>query len=170
MGYGRDRELFKTHNGGAFDPLAMAETAIDNNLTFLLHHHRLARIGEQHALYDNMLSLTGYLASINGHLAGILAATDNDYHQQIAEIGQKRFVAHLIQAAANESASEQVRAGALLELKRSSALSGKEAESNAHQLNIVREINNFLADPTSVKVAPAPSLPDGSPIGCGEMH
>jgi len=176
MGYSRDRELFKTHNGGAFDPLAMAETAADNNLKFLLHHHRLARIVEQHALYgtDATPSLTEYLTYINDRLDDFLATSSKGYHRQIAQIGQKRFVAHLIQATANGSAGEQVRAGALHELKRIAGASGKARTDGgsdaAHHQYIAREINNFLADPTSVKVAAAPALPDGSPIGCGGVH
>ena len=41
MGYQRDRELFKTHTGMTFDPLAAAESSADNTLKFLLNPQRL---------------------------------------------------------------------------------------------------------------------------------
>jgi hypothetical protein len=178
MGYRRDRELFKTRNGGGFDPLAMAETAADNNLKFLLHHHRLARIVEQRALFPGKVALEftlpKYLLFLGNFTHGEVANAKNDYHRQIAQIVEKRFVAHLLQAAANGGASEQVRAGAMGELvhiKNRVKELAKAGEINGdHYLYVSKEIKQYLSDPTSVKVAPAPALPDGSPIGCGELH
>lgn len=173
MGYSRDRELFKTRNGDAFDPLAMAETAADNNLKFLLHHERLARIGEQKALFfesDNSFpALPGYLEKIGSQLSKNLAVAPNEYQRQIAQTVEKRFVAHLLQAAANEGAGEQVRAAAMSQLRL--LVSTKTGEKNAgHYAYLARQINQFFQDPGSVKITPAPALPDGSPIGCGEFH
>jgi hypothetical protein len=39
-----------------------------------------------------------------------------------------------------------------------------------HYIYLFKMIEQYLNDPTSVKVATAPALPDGSPIGCGGMH
>ncbi|MEO0734715.1 MAG: zinc-dependent metalloprotease, partial [Bacteroidota bacterium] len=65
-GYFRNRELFKTRNGGGFDPLAMAQAAADNSLTFLLHPHRIARLAEQYASFSDggILSPEAYLDQI----------------------------------------------------------------------------------------------------------
>ncbi|MFT5016881.1 MAG: hypothetical protein ACI92C_002611 [Neolewinella sp.] len=178
MGYSRDRELFKTRNGGGFDPLAMAETAADNNLKFLLHHHRLARIVEQHALFpgqvDAEFTLPNYLKFLGNFTHGEVVNAKNDYHRQIAQIVEKRHVAHLLQAAANGGASEQVRAGAMGELFRMKATFTADAKvgltNEDHYIYLFKMIEQYLNDPTSVKVATAPALPDGSPIGCGGMH
>jgi hypothetical protein len=177
MGYSRDRELFKTRNGGAFDPLAMAETAADNNLTFLLHHHRLARIAEQHGLYadSDATSLEDYLYKVRDVISKQVWAKQSEHEKQIAEVVEKRLVAHLLGLAANKAAAEQVQAVALYELKRiknqAASVGMKNDEGHtSHYLYINQQIKNFLADPTSVTVRSAPSLPDGSPIGCGGFH
>jgi len=177
MGYSRDRELFKTRNGGAFDPLAMAETAADNNLTFLLHHHRLARIAEQHGLYadSDATSLEDYLDKVRDVISKQVWAKQSEHEKQIAEVVEKRLVAHLLGLAANKAAAEQVQAVALYELKRiknqAASVGMKNDEGHtSHYLYINQQIKNFLADPTSVTVRSAPSLPDGSPIGCGGFH
>ncbi|MFK8164467.1 MAG: zinc-dependent metalloprotease [Lewinella sp.] len=177
MGYSRDRELFKTRNGGAFDPLAMAETAADNNLTFLLHHHRLARIAEQHGLYadSDAISLEGYLKKVREVISKQVLVKQSEHENQIAEVVEKRLVAHLLGLAANKAAAEQVQAAALHELKRIKNKTAKVGMENdkghsSHYLYITQQIKNFMADPSSVSVRPAPSLPDGSPIGCGGFH
>lgn len=176
MGYDRNRELFNTQNGGGFDPLGMAVAACDNTLTFMLHPHRLARIAEQHALYPGKrdLSLSNYLSGLSGELDKNVFAAGDVYLRELAQVAEKRFVAHLLQVAANKSASERVQAAALGELMRigiSADLKAKNDVLNSdHYQYLGGQIRNFLSDPTSVEVRPAPELPDGSPIGCGGLH
>ena len=173
MGYSRDRESFRTQNGGGFDPLAMAVAAADNSLTFLLHPHRAARIVEQHALFpeEKLPRLNEYLLFLSEQLeANLQSATG--YELAIAQVVHKRYVAHLLSLAADKSASEEVQAEALAELMRiKNSVNGK-AEPGAvrggHYLYVLKQIEQFLDDPTSVEVRSAPVLPDGSPIGCGE--
>lgn len=174
MGYRRNRELFNTQNGGGFDPLGMALAACDNTLSFMLHHHRLARILEQNALYPNSrdLSLENYLEGLYGGLRENLAATTNTYDRELSQIAEKRYVAHLLQVAANAAASGQVRAAASNQLLKISDMPspGDDDPNAGHMHYLEQQIKQFFRDPSSVKVAPAPALPDGSPIGCGEFH
>lgn len=171
QGYSRDRESFQTHNGGGFDPLAMATAAADNSLTFLLHPHRMARIIEQNILYpdEKLPRLNEYFLFLSDQLEENLR-TSNGYELELARVAHKRYVAHLLQLAANQSASEQVQAEALAELVRiKSSVDGKAgAIKDAHYLYVLRQIEQFLLDPSTVKIPDAPRLPDGSPIGCGE--
>lgn len=174
-GYGRDRESFRTRNGGLFDPLAMAETAIDNTLGFLLQHHRLGRIHEQHALYGgDYTPLASYLGGVHVTLLDNIGRAEGDYQQTLAHTADKRFVDHLLRLAAEENAGENVRAAALSRLR--DAKDVYEAESDAkgaardHRRYLAHAIGLFLTDPSSVKLSPAPELPDGSPIGCGHLH
>lgn len=173
MGYSRDRESFRTQNGGGFDPLAMAVAAADNSLTFLLHPHRAARIVEQSALYpeEKLPRLNEYLLFLSEQLE-INLRSAKGYELELARVAHKRYVAHLLSLAANKSASEQVQAEALAELIRiKKSVDGKAspgAIKGAHYLYILKQIEQFLNDPTSVEVRSAPALPDGSPIGCGE--
>jgi len=180
MGYSRDRELFKTKNGGGFDPLAMAETASDNTLAFMLHPHRLARLVEQRALFvkdeegDRASGLTEYLQAIGTSLAGNVSGAKGNYHRQLAQVAEKRYVAHLLRVAADGSASEQVQAAALAELVRTRAMIDNKAKfgqvNGAHYLYLSGQIKNYLNDPKSVTVRKAPALPDGSPIGSCGFH
>lgn len=175
QGYSRNRESFKTTNGGGFDPLAMAAAAADNSLTFLLHPQRAARIVEQNVLYpdEQLPRLNDYLLFLSEQLEENLAS-GKGYERELARVAHKRYVAHLLELAANTRANEQVQAEALAELVRIKSLAdgktGADTDNGAHYLYVLRQIEQFLADPTTVKVRPAPSLPDGSPIGCGGMH
>ncbi|MEM6771729.1 MAG: zinc-dependent metalloprotease [Bacteroidota bacterium] len=169
MGYSRDRESFKTQNGGGFDPMAMALAAADNSLTFLLHPHRAARIVEQHAIFpkEKLPNLENYLTYLSDELYGNLSATDR-YERTLAEVVHKRSVAHLVRLAVNKSASEQVRAEALAELVR--IMKNAKEKDDAHHRYLYQQIDYFLDEPGSVEIPAAPSLPDGSPIGCGHLH
>lgn len=174
MGYRRNRELFNTQNGSGFDPLGMAVAACDNTLKFMLHHHRLARIAEQNALYavSRDISLENYLSGLYKELNERVSSATSNYHRELAQIAEKRYVAHLLQVAANAGASEQVRAAANEQLLQIAGMSSPDLEGpNAgHMHYLEQQIKQFFRDPSSVKVAPAPALPDGSPIGCGEFH
>lgn len=185
MGYGRNRELFKTQNGGGFDPLAMAQAATDNTLTFLLHPHRLARLAEQRALYpdaggdypsSNFYSPEEYLNQVQNTISERVAANrSKPYALELSTMVEKRLVAHLIKLAADETISERVRALAYTKLIQmdEDLYSGERVTRNAfrnHQVYLDRQIKAFLANPKDVEI-PAPiSLPDGSPIGCGGLH
>lgn len=176
MGYSRNRELFSTQNGGGFDPLAMAQSAADNTFTFLLHPHRLARIAEQAALgpLGGYPSLEDYLEIIRIEVnRNVRKNTTNRFPLELAMMVDKRFVAHLIQLAANKDISERVRSVAFSKLRQmlgplSNANNLTPIEVHDHYLSVT--INQFLTDPRSVEISPAPKLPDGSPIGCGGFH
>jgi hypothetical protein len=177
MGYSRNRELFNTQNGGGFDPLAMAQSAADNTFTFLLHPHRMARIAEQSSIYlDGTFSSTEqYLRQIHQFVhQNVLKTKDQSFALEISMMVEKRLIAHLIQLAANKSISERVRAAALTELhriKNTINVTGNFTSlTNSHQYYVDQTIKQFLADPRSVEISPAPKLPDGSPIGCGGFH
>lgn len=176
MGYGRDRELFTTRNGGGLDPLAMVETAADNTLAFLLHHHRLARIVEQQILFADEVgkerNLSQYLQDIHQALNQNVKNAANDYEAEIAQLVEKRFVAHLLMAAANKEAGPQVQGtvlGVAMNFNQQYLMGMKEPASKqgAHNLYLATMISRFMTDPTTVEIPTAPKLPDGSPIGCG---
>jgi hypothetical protein len=166
MGYSRNRELFTTQNGGGLDPLAMAQSATDNTLTFLLHPDRLARILEQYALYSNVAAydLDGYLEMVRKHIQQ--QSKDyrkREYAYRIAEMNERRLAHHLIQLAANKKISGGVSAaahGALLQLRRPAGTS-----MTANEEYIDHLVRSYLANPDSYEPVVVPDLPDGSPIG-----
>jgi hypothetical protein len=168
MGYGRDRELFDVQSGGGLDPLAMATAAADNSLTFLLQPSRLARIHEQRVLYGEELpTLEQYLDEVRQRARRQVRQTErNSYGRAIAEAVELRLVRHLLQLTANQQISGAVSAAALQLLMDYREYGG--SAPTAHQAYINQLIESYLANPKSYEAPPAPELPDGSPIGCGE--
>ena len=167
MGYSRDRELFTTQNGGGLDPIAMAQAATDNTLTFLLHPDRLARIVEQHATYssDALPDLDTYLETVREYIQQQDRENRRDaYALRIAEMNARRLAHHLIQLAANKQISGAVTAAAhdqLLFLR-----SGVDAANRtANEEYIDHLVRSYLANPDSYEPVVTPDLPDGSPIG-----
>ncbi|NJC27569.1 zinc-dependent metalloprotease [Neolewinella antarctica] len=167
MGYDRDRELFKTKNGGGLDPFAMAELAADNTLMFMLHPQRLDRVAEQRALYPKMgfTTLPKYLKRIwTSTNADPVDKTERPYAAALNAMVQRRYVEHLMRVATDATAAEMVRAATMNELRRiSKSLNGEEMQ----RTYLDNRIKLFLRNPGELKLPPAGNLPDGSPIGCG---
>ena len=158
LGYSRDRESFRTTNGGGLDPLAMATASADNVLTFLLHPHRLARLAEQEMAYgaDQSLGLDDYLKLLDQRFA---AGARNDVY---AWLVRRRFVDHLLRTAATDEAAETVRAAAYERLRA--------IEEQNRDGYLANRLRRFFTDPTTVTPLQPTELPDGSPIGCGHFH
>jgi hypothetical protein len=174
-GYQRGREQFTVHTVFNLDPLAAAEASADYTLRFLLEPARLARLVEQGARKPYYLSATELLASLQRVLSGQVTAGAGDYKHAISRVVEQRYVYHLIQLAAKEDIQPQVSAAALSTLiDYQQSLPGRIANSpsnsadRAHARYLLEQIEQFRRNPESVEVPPAPRMPDGSPIGCGE--
>lgn len=172
MGYSRDRELFKIYTGLTFDPLAAAESSIEHTLSFLLQPQRLARVVEQHARDSKRMSLYDLFNTVTGHQSIVKA--DTPMEMEIKRIIQKRVLQHLLQLAGDKSIMQQVSAMALYKINQLEDDMEKSLErdadpaSSAHLTYLLQQISRFKDAPDEFKVPDAPSLPDGSPIGCGE--
>ena len=167
MGYSRNRELFNTQNGGGLDPLAMAQSAADNSLSFLLHADRLARVVEQHALFGrDYPSLKDYLDDTRNAIARQVSSARNEaYAREIAEMAERRFVHHLISLAADKDISEAVAASALTQVVKYRRADDPNVIPTENELYLDQLVRSFLANPDSYEPAEVPDLPDGSPIG-----
>ena len=165
LGYGRNRELFTTQNGGGLDPLGMAQSAADNTLTFLLHADRLARVAEQHALYGEAYpTLEDYLDELTDFIDKQVRASKRDtYGAELANLSERRYVHHLIQLAADKSISGAVSAAAVGQLN--DYLTRSVAAPTDHNAYLQRLVRLFLNNPESYEPVAVPALPDGSPIG-----
>lgn len=168
MGFGRGRELFKTHTGLTFDPLAAAEAAANNTLRFLLHPERLARLVEQSARNQNAMTIFELMRTLRRQAR---TRRVNNYldpmNSEIGRVVEKAIVQHLIQLAANQKINQQVSAaamGMLLDWRQSDFR--RDTPAGAHYYYIERLIRQFLERPDLVKPQEWPKLPDGSPIGC----
>jgi Met-zincin/Domain of unknown function (DUF5117) len=176
----RGREHFKIHTSPAFDALAPAEAAAQQSLQFLFEPHRAARLVEFHARNNDSPTLKEVLdAVINTTWK---APRGSGYTQQIAIVVDNIALYELMSLAANEQATDEVRAIASLELHdlkdwlrsqqpadRATESSGSVAAGDypqrAHFFYAAQQIDQFEKNPKQVTVPAPPAPPDGAPIG-----
>ncbi len=171
-GYSRDRETFKSYTGLVFDPLAAAESSVDQTVSYLLNPERLARLIEQKASNPEQVMSVSY---VFGQLLSRAFFNEREtvYQEEIAWIIEKTVIQHLIRLAADRTINKQVNALALYELDRLAQdfLREMEAEKvddrRAHLVYMLNEISQFRQRPENYQPAKNHDLPDGSPIGCG---
>lgn len=163
-GYYRGRESFKSEVGVAFDPLHAAASSADMTLSFLFHPQRVNRLVQIKALQPANLGLEELLENITEVV--FESKTDSNYQKTIQQRVQERLVMQLINAHAssrtNVAAKGAIRNQLLTIDKKLKKL------KNATALELHSQIEQYFKDPTKFKVVNLPSLPDGSPIGCGE--
>jgi hypothetical protein len=166
--YPRDREDFKIHTSPAFDALAPAESAAQHTLQFLFNPERAARLVEFHARNRENPGL-------NDVLEAVLAATwksphGSGYADQIAMTVDNVVLYDLMMLAANDHASDEVRAIASLKLHElhdwlAAQTSGGIISDKAHILFSKQRIELFEKDPKRIDLTPPVEPPDGPPIG-----
>jgi len=167
--YERGREHFKIHTSPAFDALAPAEAAAQHTFQFLFNPERAARLVEFHA--RNAAS-----PGLEEVLDAIVAATWKTPHGeglrgQIANAVDMVVLYDLMALAANDRASDQVRAVAKLELHELNgwlnALLGSRQPilDPAHVSFASWQIEQFDKDPKRIDLTPPAEPPDGPPIG-----
>lgn len=173
MGYSRGRELFNTHTGMTFDPLAAAESSADKTLQFLLQPQRLARLVEQHARDNSRLSLSGLLDELLEAVA--VAPSAPAVEKEIARITEKLAVQYLMRLAGDKDIMQQVSAMTWLKINElQSRLQAQVSSADspgqlAHYTYLQEQIAQFKKEPGAYAMPKVPDLPDGSPIGCGEV-
>jgi hypothetical protein len=167
--YPRGREHFKIHTAPVFDALAPAEAAAQQSLQFLFEPHRAARLVEFHGRNNDSPALKEILDAVIN--ATWKAPHGTGYPEQIAIVVDNIALYDLMALAANEEATDEVRAIASLELADLkdwlNAQNWKllEYPERAHAFYAVQQIDQFEKDPKHISVAPPLPPPDGSPIG-----
>src|ERR1700686_3506518 len=112
--YERGREHFKIRTSPAFDALAPAEAAAQHTLQFLFNPERAARLVEFHARNAANPSLEEVFDAV---VAATWKSQHNaGYHGEIANVVDNVALYDLMALAANEHASDEVRAIAALRL------------------------------------------------------
>jgi hypothetical protein len=167
QGYSRDRESFKTYSSPSFDPLAAAESSAANTISFLINPERMSRLVNQKQRMPNAFSIDDLLQEV----ANATKSTENAYSRMTGKV----FLNRLLEVAANQNVSPEVlgalfsRIDDLLTLA-NEQLKSASGEKKAHYAYIKRQITLFNNNPKEFKAAKSPSMPDGSPIGCGGIH
>jgi len=185
--YERGREDFKIRTYPAFDALAPAEAAAQHTLQFLFNPERAARLVEFHArdsanpsfeeVLDAVLNAT-WKSDRAGRLLKLVgpnAMPDVDgaptYAAEIAHVVDDVVLYDLLALAANEKASDKVRAVAWLKLAdlkgwlNAPLASRRDISDPAHTAFAVRQIDIFEKDPKRLDLTPPAEPPDGPPIG-----
>jgi hypothetical protein len=175
FGYeGGTAELFPKRTDPAFDPVAAAVVSADLAVSRLLEPRRAARLIQFHAL-DRANPDFGDVVE------ALLARTwrepvpRDSYHAAVQRAVQSLVVARLMDLAADDNASPQVRTVATEGLRRlllSDTTKGGNAigfdPTDAHLRSTHEEIERFLTRPDAPrKRTPPPPTPPGDPIGAG---
>jgi hypothetical protein len=170
--YERGREHFKIRTSPAFDALAPAEAAAQHTLQFLFNPERAARLVEFHARNAENPGLEEILNAI-------IAATWQTLHVkgysgQVANVVDTVVLYDLMGLAANEHASDEVRAIARLKLHElntwlNAGMNVLPAISDeAHFAFASWQIEQFEKDPKKIELTAPVDPPDGPPIGTGD--
>ena len=174
IGYDRDRELFKSNTGGFFDPLAAAGSSAGLTLDMVLLPERLNRLVEQEAR-GALRSFTA--TTLLQQMQTALFEKRDPESPMAAEIRrtvQQLFVNRLLTLAAADAATASVKGIVLLRINtleddlNRQLLRENNGNEQAQLTYLLRQIRLFREKPADFKPAPAPAIPPGQPIGCGE--
>jgi hypothetical protein len=170
IGYPRNRELFRTRTQPVFDALAPAEAAADHVSGFLLNQERAARLVQFHARDARNPGLAEVIEKILA--ATWKAPAAGGYAGEIQHTVNAIILGDLMSLAANERASNQVRAVASYEidqlknwLARQRSVATTDENHRAFVYYSLEQIKRFQDDPKKVNLTPPQAPPDGQPIG-----
>ena len=169
-GYPRNREHFRIRTSPAFDALAPAEAYANHVTDFLFNPERAARIVEFHArqpteypklgdVFDKILDET------------FRVTTNTGYEGEIQRTVNAVVLNKLMTLAANERASNQVRAIAEMQLEglrdwaATHANQTRDENQRAFLLYTANQIKRFQDDPKKMNLTRPSDPPDGQPIG-----
>lgn len=171
IGYQRTRELIRPRTDLVFDPLAYAESASDMIFGLLLHPARITRLVQNHAVNNAQPSLESVLDKTIATVMKVPTGEGMDATVQMTV--QHALVANLIRLAANDNASSQARAIALLKLNQLETWLTTQAKQSggeswrAHCTYELARIQAYRDDPQEFKSENLTSAPPGQPIGSG---
>jgi hypothetical protein len=167
--YERGREHFKIRTSPAFDALAPAETAAQYVLHFLFNPERAARLVEFHARDAQNPGLEEIIDAVID--ATWKSPRGIGYEGEVGRVVDNMVLHNMVALAADESASEQVRAIVNLKLAGLTAWLSQATESStansqkAHLSYLGRQITLFQEDPKRFALQAPDRAPDGPPIG-----
>jgi hypothetical protein len=169
-GYQRTREDFRIRTSPAFDALAPAEAYANHVCDFLFNAERAARIVEFNARHGVEYPMLGdYFDKIITET--FRASARSGYAGEIQHTVNAVVLNELMSLAANERASNEVRAIAELKLDElktwTAEQSGMTRDRNqrAFLFYVSNQIKRFQEDPKKMNLTKPNEPPDGQPIG-----
>lgn len=174
IGYYNSRELFNSHTDPAFDPLGAAETAAAMSAKLLFNTNRAARLLDAEARDSSNLGLGDMLDKVIEKTWQ--QPVPKGYRGAIQNTVNHVVLFQMMNLAANEDASSQVRAITNLKLEKLREWMRAEAENRAKGeqrkaslLYGYRTLQQFKDKAEMFMPSPALSPPPGSPIGSGKL-
>lgn len=167
-GYPSSVETFGGHTGPTFDPIAVAETAAETTIDYMLDGERAARLVEFNARDDKQPGLMAVLDKmIDKTWKTPIPA---GYKGQLQILVNNLMLKHLLGLAANTRTGENVRGEALLKIHELKEwMNGKIASADAKQKASLyfglSQIEEFEKSPDKFQPEPALEMPPGAPIG-----
>jgi len=165
--YPETRELFEKRTAPVFDALAPAEVVARAVLGLLFNEQRAARLVQQHALDAAMPGLWQVMDTVVR--ATFAARGTGGYEAALRRVVQREVVTQLVRLAQAPSAEVRAQATQRLAGLRRELATGAAALDDADRAQrawLAGEIGRFLERPyDAARVAPAITVPPGSPIG-----
>ena len=167
-GYPETVEIFKGHTGPTFDPIAAAEAAADNTLSYMLDPERAARLIEFQARDEHQPGLLAVLDSLAGQTwrKGLPAGYKGELQLVVDNLMLKR----LLSLAADPRNAENVRGEAMLTITDLATWMGLQVLSAQGKWKgalyfALGQIAEFNKEPNKFVIEPALGMPPGAPIG-----
>jgi hypothetical protein len=167
-GYPATIEIFKGHTGPTFDPIAAAEAAADNTLSYLLDPERAARLIEYQARDERQPGLLAVLDSLVGRTwkKGLPAGYRGELQLVVDNLTLKRLLA----LAADPRNAENVRGEALMAINDLATwmglqVGGAQGKWKGALYYALGQIAQFNKEPNKFVLEPALEMPPGAPIG-----
>ena len=167
-GYPETIEIFRGHTGPTFDPIAAAEAAADNTLSYLLNPERAARLIEYQARDEQQPGLLPVLDSLLGRTWK--APLQPGYKGELQLLVDNLTLKRLLALAADPKNAENVRGEALLTITDLSVwmglqVVGAQGKWKGALYFGLSQIQEFTKDPDKFIPQPAVEMPPGAPIG-----
>jgi Met-zincin len=172
-GYPATIEVFRRHTGPTFDPIAAAEAATDNTLSYVLDGERAARLIEYNARDGRQPGLTAVLDSVMARTwkTPMASGYPGELQLLVDNLALKRMLA----LGADARHGDNVRGecyGAVNGLKTwmQAQLGAATGKWRGALLFGLEQIGEFESDPGKFVIEPALEMPPGAPIGMPDME
>jgi hypothetical protein len=169
MGFGRNRETFKSNLGLAFDPYGAVATASHFTISLLLHPDRVNRMVVQKSLDENQLGLNNVLDELINQT--FKESYNSGYEEELQREVNRVFLEELFSLSTNDELYIGARSIVNQKIGEISRILGT-AKTKGDKAEVLKEfqrmINHYQNDPSKYKKAEIPKMPDGSPIGSFE--
>ena len=169
MGFGRNRETFKSNLGLAFDPYGAVATASHFTISLLLHPDRVNRMVVQKSLDEEQLGLNDVLDQLINK--SFRKNYNSGYEEELQRVVNTVFLEELFSLSTNDELYVGARSIINQKIGEISGILGT-AKTKGDKAEVFREfqrmISQYQKDPSKYKRTEVPKIPDGSPIGSFE--